>query len=180
MATPEEMAASMLGNVEAKTGRPLESWLSVLASSGLSKHGEMVKLLKAKHGVTHGYASVIVHQFRSAGDEEVDLVEAQYKGKEQLRPIYHALLEKVLALGSDVEVAPKKTYVSLRRKKQFAQIQPSTKTRVDVGLNLKSREPSDRLKAASGMCTHKVGLTGPDQIDDQLMTWIEDAYGAAG
>lgn len=180
MATPEEMAASMLGNVEAKTGRPLESWLAVLASSGLSKHGEMVKHLKSEHGVTHGFANLIVHQFRSAGDEQVDLVDAQYQGKEPLRPIYDALLQRVRALGSDVEVAPKKTYVSLRRKKQFAQIQPSTKTRVDVGLNLKGREPSARLKAASGMCTHKVGVTGPDEIDAQLMGWIEEAYEAAG
>ena len=158
----------------------MESWRALLASSGLSKHGEMVKLLKGEHGVTHGFANLIVHQFRSAGQEEVDLVAAQYEGKEQLRPIYDALLERVTALGSDVEVAPKKSYVSLRRKKQFAQIQPSTKTRVDVGLNLKGQAPTDRLKPTSGMCTHKVGLTGTDQIDAQLMSWIEAAYAAAG
>ena len=180
MATPEEMAASMLANLEEKTGKPLEGWLPILAASGLEKHGQLLKLLKTEHGVTHGFANLIVHHYRTADAGQANLVAAQYTGKESLRPIYDALLERVMAFGNDVEISPKKSYVSLRRKKQFGQIQPATKTRVDVGLNLKGDAATSRLKAATGMCTHKVGMTEVSDIDSELLGWLRRAYDAAG
>lgn len=180
MATPEEMTETMFANLEEKTGKSFEAWKPVLAASGLEKHGELMKLLKTEHGVTHGFANLIVHTYRSADTEEVDLVEAQYTGKEALRPIYEELLKQVQAFGGDVEIAPKKSYVSLRRKRQFGLIQPATKTRVDVGLNLKGESPTARMKSTSGMCTHKVGVTQPEDIDAELIGWIRKAYESAG
>ena len=78
--------------------------------------------------------------------------------------------------GNDVELAPKKAGVSLRRSKQFALIEPTTRTRIDIGINLNGISPTDRLKAAGGMCTHKVALTRLDQIDDELAGWLRTAY----
>ena len=107
----------------------------------------------------------------------------QYAGpKAALRPIYLALIAKAKKLGKDVELAPRKAYVGLRRSKQFALIQPSTKTRVDLGLNLRGVEPTGRLEASgsfSGMCTHRVRLERVKDVDKELLAWVEQAYRGA-
>jgi len=109
-----------------------------------------------------------------------DLVANQYKGKESLKPIHDAIIEYVESFGDDLEISPKKTSVSLRRKKQFALIQPSTKTRIDLGINLKGEPPQGRLEAMSGMCTHKVKLSHVDDFDADVRTWVKEAFVRAG
>lgn len=186
MATPEDMAATMIANMKEKTGKTLPQWLKITKASKLAKHGELVKLLKSEHGMTHGFANLVAHKTLksdagSAGD--TDLVAAQYAGKkEALRPIHDALVAAVQKFGGDVELAPKKAYVSLRRSKQFGLIQPSTATRVDVGLNLKGVAPTERLEAAgswNSMCTHRVRVSSRKEVDAELKGWLKQAYGAA-
>lgn len=183
MATPEEMAESMIRNLEAKTGKDLGAWLGITRASGLEKHGAIVKLLKQEHGVTHGFANLIAHKTREQGQaqqEPEDLVAKQYAGpKAGLRPIYEALLAAVERFGDDTEIAPKKAYVSLRRNKQFGLVQPSTRTRVDLGLNLKGVEPTDRLELSgsfNAMCSHRVRLTSVEEVDHELTGWLKEAY----
>lgn len=185
MATPEEMAASMRANLLEKTGKDLAAWLDVVQASGLGKHGEIVKHLKTEHGMTHGYANLVAHDWktRAAGGPSPDLIEAQYAGpKAGLAPIRDALLTLVAGFGGDVEVAPKKTYISLRRNKQFALIQPSTRTRVDVGINLPGTTPSDRLEASgsfNAMVSHRVRVTAVEEVDAELADWLKAAYDAS-
>ena len=85
------------------------------------------------------------------------------------------------ALGPFV-VAPKKGYVSLRRKKQFATVGPATKSRVDIGLNMKGVPATDRLTELppGGMCQYRVSLTETGQVDGELMAWVAQAYANAG
>ena len=185
--TPEELAASMLASVPEKTGKTLAQWKQLIAKAKLAKHGEIVKLLKSEHGVTHGYANLVAHEFLAAakpgeqGGE--DLVAAQYSGaKAGLRPIYEALIAAIHKLGKDVELAPKKAYVSIRREKQFALIQPSTKTRVDVGIQLKGADPTERLEASgsfNAMVSHRVRIEDVKQVDAELKKWLKAAYDAA-
>ena len=193
--TPEEMAAAMIANLPEKTGKSLDEWKKVVASSGLEKHGEIVGHLKTEHGVTHGYANLISHEYRSgaaggAPPAGGDLVDRQYSGaKADLRPVYEAILTGVKSFGSDVEVSPKKTYVSFRRSKQFALVQPSTRTRVDVGIQLKGIEPGDVAKkdgarleesgSFNSMVSHRVRVTRPEEVDDELLGWLRAAYGSA-
>ncbi len=173
---------TMIANLEAHTGKPIRHWLDVLSRSGLEKHGQLVKHLKEDHDFTHGYANLVAHLHRqkkegaATGD---DLVDAQYQGKESLRPVYDRILEAVQAFGSDVEIAPKKAYVSLRRSKQFGLVQPSTKSRVDVGLNLGDTATTDRLEASgsfNSMVSHRVRLSDAGDVDDQLIGWLRAAY----
>ena len=147
----------------------------------------MVSFLKEKHGFTHGNANTLVHfakQSHAGGAEDPDeLVTTQYNGKEQLKKWYDKLMEEIKAFGNDVEVSPKKAYVSVRRKKQFAILQPSTKTRLDVGLNLKGVEPSGKLEAAgswNAMCTHRVKVEDEKTISKELIEQIRQAYEQAG
>jgi hypothetical protein len=76
------------------------------------------------------------------------------------------------------DIAPKKTYLSLRRRKQFAMVGPATNTRVEVGLNMKGVAGTSRLEALppGGMCQYKVRLTGPAEVDHELVAWIRRAY----
>ena len=128
--SPEEMAASMIAGLKEKTGKSLDEWIKIVKASKLAKHGEIVNFLKTEHGVGHGYANLIVHSAneKAAGGAPADddLVAAQYAGqKAALKPVYDKLIAAVQKFGGDVEVSPKKSYVSLRRSKQFALAQPS-------------------------------------------------------
>ena len=181
--SPEEMAAAMIRNLPEKTGKSLEEWLVITKASGLEKHGAITKHLKQDHGLTHGFANLIAHKTREAGKAALggdDLVAAQYAGpKAGLRPIYDAIVAEVSKFGPGVELSPKKSYVSLRHNKQFAIVQASTRTRVDVGLNLKGKATAERLEASgsfSGMCSHRVRLDSVDQVDDELVGWLRLAY----
>jgi len=136
--------------------------------------------------MTHGYANMVAHETLSAGKSQPttsDLVETQYSGpKADLRPIYDALIAEISKFGPDLEIAPKKAYVSLRRNQQFGLIQPSTKTRVDVGINLKGSEPTERLEPSgsfNAMVSHRVRLTGADEVDSELIGWLKAAYDAS-
>lgn len=180
------MEDTMIRNLEEKTGKPFSHWIEVVRKSGLVKHGEIVKMLKSDHGFTHGYANLVAHKAKQsdAGSaEDADLVAGQYKGKEDLYPIYKSLLKEIGKFGKDVEIAPKKSYVSLRRKKQFGLIQPSTKTRLDIGLNMKDVDPEGKLEAAgswNSMCTHRIRIESADDIDKQVIGWLKQAYDQAG
>lgn len=183
--SPEEMANAMIANMKEKTGKTLEQWVKIAAKSGEKKHGGLVKFLKADHGMTHGFANLVAHKTlksdagSAAGGDDA-LVAAQYAGpKADLKPIYDAVIKAVSALGKDVEIAPKKTYVSLRRNKQFALIQPSTKTRVDLGINLKGEPPAGKLEASgsfNAMVSHRVRLESAKDVNKDVKTWLKKAY----
>ena len=185
--SPDVATQTMINNLPEKTGKSLDQWLKVLDKAKLEKHGEMVKLLKADHDVGHGFANLIVHLYREnaagAPPASADLVDAQYSGaKADLRPIYEAIIKQVQSFGKDVDVSPKKTYVSLRRNKQFALVQPSTKTRVDVGINLKGEPAKGRLEESgsfNAMVSHRVRVTDKKDVNNELKTWLRKAYDAA-
>lgn len=170
---------TMISNLPARTGRSLEEWFAVLDAAGLDKHGQAVSFLKSEHGVSHGFANLIVTQHRSRGASSSDqtLVDAQYAGrKAALRPVYDRLVTIASGLGEDVEIAPKKTGVSLRRTKQFALIEAPSSTRIQLGVNLRETAPTERLRAATGMCTHRVDVTSVDQVDEEVADWLRAAY----
>lgn len=179
-----EVLQTMINNMPEKTGKSLEEWFELLKPKSFEKHGEYMNFLKKEHGVSHGFANTIVQLYRKdPGETEDDLVTAQYEGKENLKPIYQKLVESIRSFGSDVEFAPKKTYVSVRRKKQFAILQPSTKTRLDIGLNLKEAEPHGILEKAgswNAMCTHLIKTSGPEDITVEVINWVKEAYDRAG
>lgn len=178
-----DQTATMVANLQERTGRTLEAWFAELEPLGLDRHGAIMAHLKGEHGMGHGYANLVSQLYRARGAPEPtadDLVDAQYAGaKAALRPIHDRLVEVARGLGDDVEVAPKKTSVSLRRSKQFALVTPATRTRVDLGLNLKGEPATARLKEKGGMCTHVVAVTSPDEVDDELVDLLRAAYDRA-
>lgn len=174
-------------NLEKQSGKSRAQWIELANAAGFAKHGETVAWLKSEHGIGHGYANLVAIRAREAaagGAKGVDeLLEAMFAGKKAgLRPRFDKLMKLAARLGSDVEVAPKKTYVSLRRSRQFALVQPSTATRLDLGLNLKGVAPQGRLEASgsfNAMCTHRIRLEQDADVDAEVGGWLEQAYDAA-
>ena len=185
--SPEEMAEAMINNMAEKTGKTLPQWLKIAKGAKLAKHGEIVKFLKAEHGMTHGFANLVAHKHLASDAGSAastgDLVDGQYAGaKAGLRPIYDKVIAAVAKFG-DVDVSPKKAYVSLRHAKQFAIVQPSTATRVDVGINLKGVAAAGRLEASgsfNAMVTHRVRVESPKDVNKELIGWLRQAYDDAG
>ncbi|WP_108791096.1 DUF5655 domain-containing protein [Erythrobacter sp. Alg231-14] len=184
MSTVDKQLATMLANVPEKTGKSMADWMTVIAASGLDKHGKILAMLKGDHGVTHGFANLIAAEAlkANAGDQApTDPVADQYSGaKEALKPIYDAIVAFAQSLGDDVEVAPKKTSVSLRRKKQFTLITPATKSRIDLGLALKGDAAQGRLETYNAMCSHRVRLESVEDFDDEVKAWVKEAYSRSG
>ncbi len=166
-----------------KTGKTLQQWVKIVKKSKIEKHGEIIKFLKTEHGFTHGFANFVAMTAREAGAnffDPAELVDAQYsKGKEELRPIYDLLVRKIKKLGDGIEVVPKKSSVSIKTKKQFALIQPSAKTRIDLGLKLRDKPTGKRLQNSGpfgAMCTHRVEIFEKSDIDNELLDWLKEAY----
>lgn len=124
---------TMMENLHKITGKPLEEWIEIVKLKQLVRHSEIQKFLKEEFNFTYGYANLVAHKTlgTDAGSAESPdlLIDNQYKGKEHLRPIYDRLMSEISQFGADFEIAPKNAYVSLRRKRQFAILQPATKTR---------------------------------------------------
>jgi predicted transport protein len=178
---------TMIDNLYKNTGKTLEQWVEVVNTKNFAKHGEIIKYLKEEHGFTHGFANLVAHKARqsdagSATDLN-SLIVNQYKGKEHFKPLYDKLMQHIFAFGDDIEVAPKNAYVSLKRKKQFAILQPATKTRFEIGLNVKGQEASGVLEvitSANSMCSHKINIADETGITPEVLNWIKTAYEKAG
>lgn len=168
-----------------KTGKPLEHWITVVRKSKIERHLEIINFLKTNHGLSYGYANFVALKTKKSDAASIDdseLLDNQYKGKEHLKPIYDKLLSKILTFGKDIQIAPKKTYVSLVRKKQFATLNPATKTRFEIGIILKGEKPKGKLELEkpNAMCSHKISITSIDEIDKEVFEWLKSAYNNAG
>jgi hypothetical protein len=190
---------TQLANIEKRTGKSLAELAALVNGSGLEKHGQMVAMLKATLGMGHGDANTLVHYAKQSpsistaaraasepGAAPAASVEAEldriYAGpKAALRPIHESLMAAITEFGP-FEIAPKKTYLSLRRKKQFATIGPATNTNVEVGLNMKDVPATTRLEALppGGMCQYRVRLGAASEVDAELIGWIRRAFDSAG
>lgn len=183
--------ATQLANIEKRSGKSLAELAAIIKASGLSKHGEIRDMLKRDLGLGHGDANTLTHHAlqsdgqsaaAAAGQSTDDVVAALYTGpKAELRPIHDKLMAEINKFG-EFEIAPKKTYVSLRRKKQFAMIGPATKTQVEVGLNIKGLTGGDRLveQPPNSMCNYKVRLSTVKEADAELIGWLKKAFESAG
>lgn len=190
MSSVDKAVETQLKNIESRTGKNLTELTLIIQQSGLTKHSEIRQMIIDRFGLGFGDANTLVHfALKSDAKHDVeargltldDVVAELYAGpKSDLRPIHDQIMAAIQRFG-DFEIAPKKSYLSLRRKRQFAMVGPASKTRIEVGLNLKGVEPTERLiqLPPGGMCSYKVNVTGIDQVDDELLGWIRQAYDSA-
>lgn len=189
MSSLDKAVQTQLENIQKKTGKSLAELSVIVQKSGLTKHGEIREMLKAKLGLGHGDANALVHAvLRSDGARDAEaksqdaVLDEIYSGaKADFRPIHEKLIKEIDKFG-EFEVAPKKGYVSLRRKKQFAMIGPKTNTRFEVGINARDFRKNARLseQPKGSMCNYIVSLTDVKEVDTELIGWIKSAYEGAG
>jgi hypothetical protein len=182
---------TQLKNIQLKTGKTLEEIGKIVTDSGLAKHSEIREMLIRRLGLGYGDANAFVHYWNKSDGQRAaeekgasidDVVNELYSGaKTGLRPIHDSLMAAINAFG-EFEIAPKKGYISLRRKKQFAMIGPATNSRVEVGLNITGLSPASRLAEMppGGMCNYKVRVADPAEVDEELVGWIKQAFDRAG
>jgi hypothetical protein len=189
MTTPEEGIEAQIRNIENRYGRPMSQWFALIAASGLTRHTDVVAMLKAEYGLAHGAAHRVCILARQSSapapaSAEAGAVDELYTGKKAgLRPLHDQLMAMIDAFGADVTTTPKKGYLSIRRKKQFAMIQPNATGRLDVGLILRGVPAAGRLEPAgsfNALFTHRVRVTSQEDIDAPLAQWLRIAYADAG
>jgi len=189
MSSLVQAVQTQINNIQKKTGKSLKELAAIAQKSGLTKHGELRDMFKQKLGLGHGDANALVHAIfhsdgtRAADGKSMDVVlDEIYSGaKVGFRPIHDALMKHIKKFGK-FEIVPKKGYVSLRRKRQFAMIGPKTNTRFEVGINAKDFKKNKRLLEQSNgsMCNYIVSLTDAKEVDMELVAWLKTAYEGAG
>ncbi len=175
-----------------KTGRSLEEWIKLTRKSGPSTEKERREWLKKEHKFGTNGATCIAERVDGKGTEE-DTPEAYLKAAEQyveamfagpraaLRPLYDQLLKIALGLGKDAKASPGKSGVSLYRNHVFANLKPSTNTRIDVGLSLGNMKTPKRLIDTGGFekkdrLTRRIEVKSKADIDDELKKWLTTAW----
>lgn len=192
--SPADMMRAIITNLPTKTGRDFDAWVALIREQamgvgGMTKHREISDWLKREHGLGHNTAYILAAEALKPSDytppTTEEIIAAQYAGaKAALRPIFERVLAYVTTLGADVRIEPRQTYVAFARRSQFALIQPSTKTRVDLGLVLPDVAPTERLAAStnfgSGNINRRVALATPAEVDAEVEGWLLQAYQQRG
>ncbi len=189
MSTFDKAVQTQLDNIQKKTGMSLKELSSFIKKSGLSKHGAIRTMLMEKLGLGHGDANTLTHMvLKSDGTSAAEgkstdaVLDEIYSGpKAAFRLIHEKLMKEINEFG-EFEIVPKKGYVSLRRKKQFAMLGPKTNTRFEVGINAKDFKKNARLleQPSGSMCNYIVNLSDAKEVDSELVAWIKSAYEGAG
>jgi hypothetical protein len=186
------MVQKWIEDLPAKTGRSLDEWLKFIKKSGPKTEKDRREWLKTEHGLGTNSARWLAERAEGKGGEDDDpeaylraaegSVEKMFVGpKQSLRPIYDALLKLGLSIGKDVKACPCQTIVPLYRNHVFAQIKPSTQTRIDVGFALKDLKPTGRLIDTGGFAkkdriTHRIPIMSLSDVDDEVRHWLQYAY----
>ena len=160
---------------------------ALAAEKGLVKNGEIVNWLKTDYGLGHGHANAIAHLIMSTDETKTGPVTRSPRISPAKKPSGASLTTRsaarTLAFGSDVEIAPAKSYINLvRGVRKFGIVQISAADRMDIGIKRKGVAPTERFEAAgswNAMVTHRVRITDPAQIDAEVLAWLKLAYDAA-
>jgi hypothetical protein len=186
------MTQKWIAELRQKTGRSLDEWLRLIRKSGPKDEKARREWLKTEHGLGTNSAWWLADRAdgkdAEAGDPEAYLeaaegyVEKMFSGsKAGMRPIYEALLKLGLSVGKEAKACPCQTIVPLYRKHVFAQLKPTTRTRIDLGFALGDMKPKGRLIDTGGFAkkdriTHRIEITSLKDIDDEVKHLLKVAY----
>lgn len=180
-----KMEAGYAAALQARTGKTLEEWVALTLEEGPAEEKARRAWLKETHGLTTNYCWWVAERAAGRGSAEQydpeQLVEELFTPRPALRPIYDRLLRDALALGRDVKACPGKTIVPLYRHHVFAQLEPASRKRLELGLALGDEPPSGRLRDTGGKAkgdrlTRRIDVLTLDDIDAETLGWLRMAY----
>jgi hypothetical protein len=189
-----KMVADWVAGLKAKTGRSLPEWVTLAKKDGPDDADGLRQWFKEKHGFGTNNAAWLADA--ALGKEQADgdadaymkqaegYVSAMYAGpKAALKPLHDAILDAAAELGDDVKACPCSTIVPIFRKHVIAQIKPSTRTRIDLGLALAKHDgklPARLIdtggKEKKDRITHRIAIEKPGDIDAEVKRWLRVAY----
>jgi hypothetical protein len=186
------MTQKWIAELKPKTGHSLDEWLRLIKKEGPPEEKELRDWLKSKFGLGTNAAGWLAERSLGKGTEVSDpelylqaaerYVAEMFSGKKEgLRPIYDALLKLGLSMGQEAKACPCQTIVPLYRNHVFAQIKPTTITRIDFGLALGNLKTPRRVIDTGGYAkkdriTHRFEITSLKDIDDDVKRWLKVAY----
>ena len=111
-----------------------------------------------------------------------------FNGRPEALPLYEAFEKRLLSELEGVVVQPQKSQITLKNRRVFGAVsflaarkakdRPNPYVTVTLGLN--RRLDSLRVDKASepypGRWTHHLVIGATDEIDDELMAWVREAY----
>ncbi|HWC06879.1 MAG TPA: DUF5655 domain-containing protein [Gemmatimonadota bacterium] len=173
-----DMSARLL---EERTGEGVSSWNRRIKAERLDDENALRAWL-TERGVT-GYPQTLLVMERFGYPDFLlatadELIDGQYADRQELRPIFDAIIDAAAGLG-EVTVQARKTYVSLvSPKRTFARVRPTTKKRVDLGLRLEREKPGGRLQTSKIHETMplQISFTSRDEVDSEALDWLQEAY----
>lgn len=186
-----KMVASSMEKLKERSGKTLEEWIEYVKKNGPSTEAERRTWLKNTHGIQTTYATWIAERAAGKGWEDSDpekylqtaehYVEEMFEKKPALKPLYDKLLEVGFSIAKDVKACPCKTIVPLYRNHVFAELKPSTKTRLDLGFALRDMPAQGRLIDTGGFAkkdriTHRIPISSLEDIDAEVIKWLKKAY----
>ena len=186
------MTQKWIGELKTKTGRSLEEWLKHIKKDGPKDEKKRRQWLRDEYELGTNTASWLAERSIGKGEESGDPdlylaaaerdVEKMFSGgKAHLRPLYDSLLKLGLSVGKEAKACPCQTIVPLYRNHVFAQIKPTTQTRIDIGFALGDIKPTGRLIDTGGFAkkdriTHRIPIASLADIDDEVKHWLKVAY----
>jgi uncharacterized protein DUF5655/uncharacterized protein DUF4287 len=185
------MVQAAIAKLPEKTGRSLDEWIALIRTTGPPGEAARREWLKKTHRLGTNYAGWFAQRAEGKGEDGDPVtyldtaeryVEQMFAGpKASLRPLYDKLLTLGLSIGHDVKACPCKTIVPLYRRHVFAQIKPTTRTRIDLGLALGATKAPSRAIATGGLAkgdriTHRIEIAAPKDIDPEVARWLKKAY----
>lgn len=177
--------SAYIDKITEMTGKSFNEISEIYQKSGIKKHSEVRQMFMDSLNLSYGYANTLVHlvsktdsQSLSQDKTMTEILDGIYIGKKEIfRPIHQLIMNRIKEFG-EFEISPKKTYLSLRCKKQFATLGPKTNTRMEIGINGKDIQGDERLieQPKGSMCKYIVKITSANDFDDTVVQWLEEAY----
>jgi hypothetical protein len=182
--TSGEIEKEFIDNLKASTKKDLNAWLAEIRSLGITKRNDIINALKNDYAFGHMNASLLAGIYLNGGKPVYgstdDLLENQFAKAEAMREIYEAVINFVKQNFPGATVLPKKTYVSILEKREFAAINIKPKE-LRIGFDLGDRPFDDtvtksKLTGPMPRISHMVVVTGKESLNKDLITLLRESH----
>lgn len=182
--TSGEIEKEFIDNLKIQSGKSLPEWMKHVGASGITKRNDLIKWLKEKNGFGHMNASLLAGIYLNNGKPVYgntdDLLDNQFAKAADMRPLYELFIAFAKKHFPNSSVLPKKTYVSILEKREFAAINIKPKE-LRIGFDLGDRAFDERvgkskLSGPMPRISHMLVLMNKGELDGDLVELLKASY----
>ncbi|HUN17727.1 MAG TPA: DUF5655 domain-containing protein [Saprospiraceae bacterium] len=184
---------AIIRNLKETTGKTIEEWEKLLRQEAWKDAKFITQYLINEYHLGRTKASLISDYALKIQLEDISeshylkmaplYVEKMYFKKESILQIHQSIINYIRSLNDETKICPCRTLVPLYRHHVYAQLKPTTKTRIDFGFALKkyTKELPSRLEPTGGLekgdrITHRIRIEKLEDFDSEVRQWIKIAY----